>query len=134
MVPVLRAMAAALVAAPGMDTATPRAHMDLVMSGLQPHLEAEADPGAWLRVLNAGYSSTTSADAADFLTASAAVRAFGCDAKLSQWSSRSSGPVGRTLATAGAILLPRRRLSERPATPSSASDAARSLALRELPC
>jgi hypothetical protein len=53
MVPVLRAMAAALVAAPGMDTATPRAHMDLVMSGLQPHLEAEADPGARPRVLSA---------------------------------------------------------------------------------
>jgi hypothetical protein len=38
MVPVLRTMAAAVVADSGMGTATPRAHVDLDVPGLQPHV------------------------------------------------------------------------------------------------
>ena len=51
--------------------------------GLLPHLETAEASGARLRVLSAGYSSTTSAEAADFLTLSAAVRPFDFDEKLS---------------------------------------------------
>jgi hypothetical protein len=63
MVRVLRALAAALVAAAGMDTATLGAHVVVDVPFLQPHLEASVAPRAGLRVLNAGYSSTTSAAA-----------------------------------------------------------------------
>jgi hypothetical protein len=44
MVLVLRTMARAVVAAPGLDTATPRANVDLDMPGLLPHLEAAGLP------------------------------------------------------------------------------------------
>jgi hypothetical protein len=37
-------MARAVVAAPGLDTATPRANVDLDMPGLLPHLEAAGLP------------------------------------------------------------------------------------------
>jgi hypothetical protein len=44
MVRVLRALAAALVAAGGMDTATPWSHVAVDVPFLQPHLEASAAP------------------------------------------------------------------------------------------
>jgi hypothetical protein len=57
MVSVLRALAAAVVAQPGMDTATPRTHVAVVTSLRQPHVEAAAARGARLRVVSAGYWS-----------------------------------------------------------------------------
>jgi len=58
MVPVLRAMARAVVAAPWMDTAPPRWYVAVDVPFLQPHLDAPAASRARLRVLSAGYSST----------------------------------------------------------------------------
>src|SRR4051794_36429768 len=49
------------VADPGMDGATPRAHVAVGLSVVQPHMEAATAAGPRLRVLSAGYSSTTSA-------------------------------------------------------------------------
>jgi hypothetical protein len=54
MVPVLRALAAAVVAAPGMDTATSRANVAVVLPGLLTYLEAAAASGWRLRVLTFG--------------------------------------------------------------------------------
>jgi hypothetical protein len=57
MVHVLRAMTAPLVAAPGMDTATPRAHVAVVVPGLLAHLEAPSPQGSRFSVVEAARTS-----------------------------------------------------------------------------
>jgi hypothetical protein len=54
MVRVLRAMAAALVAQPGMDTATSRAHVAMGVPQLLPHVDAAAAPGLRFSVVEGG--------------------------------------------------------------------------------